>query len=255
MSPLEPSPLVRVGIPALAIFVAALFVFGNYFAARRARAVPGGDAAAAGAPARAAVGLAALFGVSGVLAYSGVLAHVTRPVPPMMPLLAFATAATVVFGCSAAGARVATRLPLFSLVGFQAFRIPLELVLRRAAEDGVLPVQMTFAGDNFDVVSGVTALALGVALYFADVPRAVVAVWNALGFALLSVIVAIALASMPWIRAFGPDHVNVLVLQFPYVWLPIVLVQAALLGHVLVLRRLLSDRASARGEMRRAFSP
>jgi len=115
-----------------------------------------------------------------------------------------------------------------------------------------MPIQMSFAGDNFDVVTGATALLLAVFAARYDVPRSVVLAWNALGFVLLLVIVAIAVASLPWFSLFGPDRVNAWVLRFPYVWLPTVLVPAALLGHVLVFRKLVLERS--RTLAARAFS-
>jgi hypothetical protein len=62
--------------------------------------------------------------------------------------------------------------------------------------------------------------------------------WNLLGLGLLINIVTIAILSMPTpMRRFeGPA--NVFVATFPYVWLPTVMVSAALLGHLLVARRL-----------------
>ena len=51
----------------------------------------------------------------------------------------------------------------------------------------------------------------------------------------------------PWIQAFGPDHVNSWVFFFPHVWLPAVLVQAALFGHIVVGRRLAAERRDVSG--------
>ena len=53
-------------------------------------------------------------------------------------------------------------LPIAALVGVQAFRLPLELVLARWKNQGVIPVQMTFEGHNFDIVTGVLALVTAV---------------------------------------------------------------------------------------------
>jgi hypothetical protein len=74
----------------------------------------------------------------------------------------------------------------------------------------------------------------------------VVTAWNVMGSALLAVIVAVAFAATPLVRAFGPEHVNRWVLYFPYVWLPTVLVQAALFGHIVVFRRLRADATTGR---------
>jgi len=43
---------------------------------------------------------------------------------------------------------------------------------------------------------------------------------------------------MPMIKAYGEYRVNAQVADPPFVWLPGVLVQAALLGHLLVWRKL-----------------
>ena len=60
-----------------------------------------------------------------------------------------------------------------------------------------------------------------------------------LGLALLIAIVTIAILSSPVpFRTFDAGPANTYVTGFPGVWLPAVLVQAALLGHLLVFRRL-----------------
>ena len=43
----------------------------------------------------------------------------------------------------------------------QAFRLPLEMILHGLYDSGDLPVQMTWSGLNFDVVTGATAALLG----------------------------------------------------------------------------------------------
>ena len=108
--------------------------------------------------------------------------------------------------------------------------------------EGALPVQMTFEGLNFDVVSGLSARALGAILWRGRLPRWVVLAWNVIGLALLLNIVVIAVLSMPTrLRVFAAEPPNVLVAEPPFVLLPPVLVQAALFGHLLVFRRLRFD--------------
>jgi hypothetical protein len=121
-------------------------------------------------------------------------------------------------------------------------------MLHRAYEQGVIGVQMTWSGRNFDVVTGLGALVLGLWLWRRGeerpIPSAVIWAWNLLGLGLLVNIVTIAILSMPTpVRAFdGPP--NTFVAEFPWVWLPTVMVTAALFGHLLVARRLRSGRAS-----------
>jgi len=75
-------------------------------------------------------------------------------------LLFFAAAMNAVclaVGLSAVG-RWLSLLPLPALVLFQAFRLPLELVLHSWVAQGVIPGTMTWSGRNWDIVSGVLAL-------------------------------------------------------------------------------------------------
>jgi hypothetical protein len=129
-------------------------------------------------------------------------------------------------------------LPLWALVGFQVFRLPLELLMHRAYLEGVMPVQMSYSGRNYDIVTGIAAGALGLWLWRREAPRWLVAAWNMLGSVLLVNIVTIAIASTPRFAWFGTEQMNTFVAYPPFVWLPAILVAAALIGHLLVWRRL-----------------
>lgn len=178
--------------------------------------------------------------IPAVLAASGTLDRYSPlPAPALLMVLAVSIA-TVAVVFSPVGTAL-SRISLVWLVGFQAFRIPVEWWLHRLYLEGVVPVQMTYAGRNFDVVTGVTALALGGWLAIGHPPRIAVLLWNILGFLLLFNIVTIAVLSTPVpFRYFLDGPANRLPSTFPHVWLPTFLVQAALAGHLLVLRALRS---------------
>ena len=117
--------------------------------------------------------------------------------------------------------------------------------MHRAAVAGIMPNVMTFTGYNFDIVTGATALPLAFLAWRRPLPRRLILVWNAIGQILLIVVAAVAFAASPVFRAFGDDQLNVWVTQFPYVWIA-VMVAAALFGHVVTLRKVLSEsRAKA----------
>jgi small-conductance mechanosensitive channel len=101
-----------------------------------------------------------------------------------------------------------------------------------------MPVQMSYSGLNFDIVTGVTALVLGIVMVVARVPKAVVMAWNVMGLVLLANIVGVAMLSTPVFAVFGPDRLNVWVTWMPYTLLPAVMVLAALAGHLIVFRAL-----------------
>ena len=179
------------------------------------------------------------LGVSGTLASRGAVSDFSRLPPPFM-LMAFAyLLATLALAFSPLGSQLAAHTSLAGLVGYQVFRLPLELWLYAQYQVGVLPVQMTWLGLNFDVATGVTAPLLAVFIARGGAPRALVLAWNCLGLALLVAVVSIAVLSTPSpLRAFANDPPIRFVTEPPFVWLPAFLVQGALLGHVLVFRRL-----------------
>lgn len=228
MPPLT-APLVSAGITALAAIVAAMLaaVLAKGSAPRFRWAAP--------------TFIGAWMAATWWLAASGSLARFDVRPPPLVLLLVTMVALTVGLGLSKLGGRLARGLPLAALIGFQAFRLPLELVMHQAAREGVMPVQMSFAGWNFDIVTGASALVVAWLAGRGRLPRWGALAWNALGSTLLVVIVAIAVVSTPLFAAFGsaPDRLNTWIAWPPYVWLPSILVAAALFGHVLLWRRLL----------------
>lgn len=160
-------------------------------------------------------------------------------VPPPFGLLVLAVVVLgILLPCSALGTRLIRGLPLAALVGYQVFRFPLELLMHRAYVEGLMPVQMSYSGRNFDILTGISAGLLALALLWLPVPRWVIQVWNVVGFALLVNIVTVAVLSTPTFGWFGPDRLNVFVFYPPFVWLPADMVLAALMGHVLVWRAL-----------------
>jgi hypothetical protein len=229
-------------LSSVAIFYALVAAVGGAFVA--ANAVAGGRL---GEPisvrvrwtAIATALLAAWLAVTGAIGASGALMDFASRPPPFLVCVALVTVATTVLGLSPLGARLARGGGGAGLVGFQAFRFPLELLLHRLYEEGVVPEQMTFAGRNFDILTGLLAIPVAFWVLRGAVSRAVVVAWNLLGLALLINIVTVAMLSAPVpFRVFMNEPANTFVAGFPFVWLPTVLVQAAWLGHLLVFRKL-----------------
>jgi len=227
--------IARIGIPAIALGLAALFVAATWItgrdldaAARRRRTLG------------AAAAIALWMAVTAAIALSGVLGRFERRPPPLVIWFASTIVLTIALGWSPFGRRFADRLPFVALIGFQAFRLPLELVMHRAAVAGIMPNVMSYSGYNFDIVSGATALPLALYALRRPLPRWLIAAWNVTGQLLLFAIIVIAFAATPVFRAFGDDQVNVWVTQFPYCWIA-VMVASALFGHIVVLRKLLAE--------------
>jgi hypothetical protein len=158
--------------------------------------------------------------------------------PPFAYLVGGIIILAVAIASGSYGRRLALGLPLWVLVGYQAFRLPLEVAMHAMYERGVMPVQMSYSGRNFDIVTGITALIVAGLVRWGRAGRGLVLAWNILGLALLVNIMAIAILSTPRFLYFGPNAVNFFVGYPPFVWLPAVMVLAALAGHLLVFRAL-----------------
>jgi hypothetical protein len=231
------SLFVTLGIPGIAVATLALLALGIYKLQGTRRA------------SQLALGAIAWLAYTGALAMSGVLADFVS-MPPRALLLVVPTFALPIWlSRSALGKALADNAPLSWLVGFHAFRFPLELVMHEAGREGTMPVQMSFSGASFDIVTGVTAILVALLAVYDRAPRSLLIAWNTLGTLLLANIIVIALASMPLVRAFGddPSRVNSWVAYFPFVWLPAGCVAAALFGHLVLWRRLLAPSAHSIG--------
>jgi hypothetical protein len=183
--------------------------------------------------------------VPGVLAGRGMLDRYDPLPAPALLLLLGLSVLTAVLVFSSPGARLAVRVPLASVVALQAFRIAVEWLLHRFHVEGLVPVQMTYAGRNFDIVSGATGLVLGLWLLGGrPVSHGVLLAWNVLSLGLLLNIVTVAALSTPVpFRQFLEGPPNLLPSTLPYVWLPSFLVQLALASHLLVFRKLAQHRS------------
>ena len=159
--------------------------------------------------------------------------------PTMVVVFVLVFVLTVGLGVSPVGRRLAAGLPLVVLVGVQAFRLPLELMMHRAYEYGLMPRQMSYSGLNFDIVTGIAAIVVAALLATGRAGIRTVRAWNWLGTLLLVNIIAIAglSAPTPW-RVFRNAPANVWITTAPFVWLPAVMVAFAILGHIAIYRRL-----------------
>ena len=237
--PSDPAVLVFIVMPAVLVLMLA---WGTAAASRRTGEPPGTG------PRRAAVVVvagAAWMAATWALAASGVLRQWDRRPPPFALLVAAIVALGFAIAFSSFGRRLATGLPLWILIASQAFRLPLELAMHAMYERGVMPAQMSYSGYNFDIVTGTSAILVAALVKAGIGGIRLAAVWNVVGLALLANIVGIAIASTPVFAAFGPDRLNVWVMDPPFVWLPAIMVLAALAGHLVVFRALAAARRRA----------
>lgn len=218
-------------------FVIAAYIYGTYVAAR----AEAGAVVARQAAMRFALGCALWLGVFSLFVNAQIMD--ARPFPLVPITFAVINVAALAFALSSSGRRLASHLPLAALVGFQAFRLPLELVLHAWSEQGTIPQTMTWTGANPDIVSGMVALML--APFAAR--RSVAWTVNVVGFVLLVNVARVAMMSSPLPFAWHEVQPKLtLIAHLPYALIGPVCVAGALAGHVILTRRLLSSEV-ARG--------
>ena len=187
---------------------------------------------------RAVICMPAWLAIGAVVPLSGILETKMLPPPPMF-LLGASFLLVVLIAFSSIGLRLA-RLPLSALIGFHAFRLPLELILHNWYKAGTLPVQMTYEGHNFDIATGILAIVMGTWAMFGQIPRAADWLFNVIGTSLLAVVITIALTSSPLpFRQYMNEPQVLLVYHFPFSWIVSIAVAGALLGHLVLFRKLL----------------
>lgn len=176
------------------------------------------------------------------LSLSGTLSDFTSFPPPIMVVLVPPMIAMIIFTVRSESLKqILKAIPIQWLLYLQSFRIVVELMLWYQYDLGITPIQMTFEGNNLDIIAGITGPIVGF-LYAKkrkSMKRLVVA-WNVLGLALLINVIVVALLSFPTkIRYFMNEPSNYMIAEFPFIWLPGLLVTIAYSLHYFSLKQVL----------------
>jgi len=193
----------------------------------------------------------------GVLAARGAFADFSKlpPRPGIVMLLPLPVVLWIAF--SKRGKELLQHTPPHWILYLQSFRIIVELMLWLSVLKSLLPVQMSFEGRNFDILSGLFAIPVG---YYCFVkkswPSWIVLLYNVGGLLLLLNAVAIAVLSMPTpLRVFHNEPAVTLVVHFPFIYLPGFLVPLAYTLHIFSLRQWAMSRRTARYTSRSMIPP
>ena len=189
---------------------------------------------------RSAVAILFWVVVIGILSLAGFF-KVTETLPPrpvIVILISLVTA--VILARSNKVSELLSVTPLHWLVYIQSFRIFVELILWQGYLRGLLPVQMTFEGYNFDIFSGLLAIPAGWMISGNPASSKMAGIiYNVIGIILLANILTVAVLSMPTsLRYFMNEPSNVIVGEFPFIYIPGVFVALAIFMHVFSLRQL-----------------
>ena len=177
------------------------------------------------------------------LSISGFLSDFTK-LPPR-PLLALLIPLVVIIWASrsAIATEILRHIPPQNIIRLQSFRIFVEIVLWMLFVENLIAVQMTFEGRNFDILAGLSAVVIAWLISRGKVSKNGVIIWNILCLGLLLNIVIVAVLSMPLpFRVFMNEPANTIVMKFPFVLLPALLVPLAYGLHFLSLKQALNQK-------------
>ncbi len=179
--------------------------------------------------------------LTGSLAATGFFSDFSS-MPPRLPIFALSQFLLIAFavfkGLTLDDIRA---VPQAALIGLQAFRIPTEWLMVGLADHRLLPMEMTFHGRNFDAVTGLLGLALGLYLFAKKdkVPRGLLFAFHILGLLLVTAVVIQGMLSVPSpMQRLHLSIENIHLARFPIGWLPFGLVPAAYFLHFVSLRKL-----------------
>jgi hypothetical protein len=167
--------------------------------------------------------------------------------PPRLMIAPMAClAAILILAFSKSFSEFLKKVPLYWLVYIQAFRIAMELILYMLARHGVIHERMTFAGLNFDILAGISALAVGSMVQHNKISKSWLVAWNITCIVLLVNIVSIAALSTPYpFSIFKDEPVNTVIFYFPFIWLPGFVAPYALAMHVFTLKKVAENKNTA----------
>jgi hypothetical protein len=169
----------------------------------------------------------------------------TGLVPPRFALLLLPPLALIaVLFFTKKGKAFIDGLDLKTLTILHIIRVSVEMVLLWLAIHKTIPYLMTFEGQNFDILSGLSA---PVVYYFAFVKksmgRTALLIWNFICLGLLINVVVRAILAIPSpFQQLAFDQPNIAVAYFPFVWLPACVVPIVLFSHLVAIRRILMER-------------
>lgn len=178
---------------------------------------------------------------SALIAFNGTLLDFTSTPPKLMLIIIPPVLAIIYISNSNRVTALLHEIPASWLVYIQSFRVLMEIFLWLLFIKNIIPVQMTFEGINYDILSGLSAPLI--AYYVLSVnkwPRIVALLWNFAGLLLVTNIFIVALLSTPSpMRQFFNEPANTVVAYFPFVWVPAFIVPFAYLMHVLSIKQLI----------------
>ena len=168
--------------------------------------------------------------------------RVTNTIPPRIAFVILPVILTIILLFnSKMGKSYIDKIDMGKLAILHTLRIGVEIILFTLFIYKLMPRQMTFEGNNFDILPGITAIFI---YYFGFVKKKlsdrVLLVWNMVSVTILTITITIAVLAVPTVfQQIAFDQPNTAVLYFPFILLPAIVAPLAYFSHVIAIRQLI----------------
>lgn len=155
------------------------------------------------------------------------------PLGPLFLLVAMAVPLSV--SLSSYGARLALGLSVNALVVFQGVRLPMELILHQWVLQGTVPTNVSWNGNNWDVVTGILALCVAP---FVKKHRWMAWSFNIFGIVMLCNLLFVLVMSSPISFGWHVSPSMKLTYHLPYFLISPIYLGSIAAGHLILTRAL-----------------
>jgi len=176
-----------------------------------------------------------------IIGFRGTLLDFTS-IPPKIMVILIPPVLAASYICSSVRVNNLLKVtPAAWLIHIQTFRIIIEFILWQLHKNGVIPIQMSFIGFNYDILIGISAPLIAYYSFSEKKwPKIIPLLWNFAGLLLVLNIAFIAFLSAPTpFRQYMTDPPNTLPAYFPFVWLPAFIVPFAAAVHILSIKQIM----------------
>lgn len=159
---------------------------------------------------------------------------------PRLALILVPSVLIILFGFfTPRGKTFIAKIDLEKYTYLHTVRVGVELVLYSLFLHAMIPESMTFAGRNWDILTGLTAPFVA---YFGYRKLKINAkgrlIWNIIGLLLVLQVVITGIFSAPSpFQKLAFDQPNIGIQYFPFIWLPSILVPLVIFGHLVAIKR------------------
>jgi len=167
----------------------------------------------------------------------------TDTMPPRLVLVFIPVILIIlILGLSKKTAGFRNKFDLQRLHYIHIIRIPVEVFfLYGLYQYGLIARELTFDGNNWDIISGVSMPLVALLFWkYRVISKKLLVAWNVLCFGILLVTISQAILSAPFpFQMLSLEQPTVAVFYFPFIWLPAFVAPLVLLSHLISIKELI----------------